>query len=320
MIPLDKVLRPTWLFGSTVHEGCDRGGYYEQGEFAEEYGSPLCIVKLGCWGPVVQCNVGKRGWMGGIGGCPNVGGICIGCTMPGFARQIHAVYGPTSRLPFVFECSDDVWSGNSRTAQVHPGFAKQRTNLAPQACETKGLNSTRFWSADGIHGEHVSALQACQDPTMNINLAGLSPSEHAGEAIPPLQAEALLADLAAVFLNNSGRRSVPTRPPASVRPCLTLMPCTGPCWNRFRQWFSWPIWIAGLAKPTSVRKSKNRSDFHKKNGWRTRYVGITKSIPMISSGGAWKRLRCFSRASRCAQPIESWLETAESFGFSAMPR
>ena len=41
-------------------------------------------MKLGCWGPVVQCNVGKRGWMGGIGGCPNVGGICIGCTMPGF--------------------------------------------------------------------------------------------------------------------------------------------------------------------------------------------------------------------------------------------
>jgi hydrogenase small subunit len=84
MIPLDDALRPTWLFGSTVHEGCDRGGYYEQAQFAEEYGSPLCIVKLGCWGPVVQCNVGKRGWMGGIGGCPNVGGICIGCTMPGF--------------------------------------------------------------------------------------------------------------------------------------------------------------------------------------------------------------------------------------------
>lgn len=84
MIPLDDMLRPSWLFGSTVHEGCDRGGYYEQGEFAEEYGAPQCIVKLGCWGPVVQCNVAKRGWMAGIGGCPNVGGICIGCTMPGF--------------------------------------------------------------------------------------------------------------------------------------------------------------------------------------------------------------------------------------------
>jgi hydrogenase small subunit len=84
MIPLDELLRPRWLFSDTLHEGCDRGGYYEQGDFTEELGVKQCIVKLGCWGPVVQCNVGKRGWMGGIGGCPNVGGVCIGCTMPGF--------------------------------------------------------------------------------------------------------------------------------------------------------------------------------------------------------------------------------------------
>ncbi len=84
MIPLDVGLRPAWLFSETVHEGCDRGGYYEQGDFTQEYGTKPCIVKIGCWGPVVQCNVGKRGWMNGIGGCPNVGGICIGCTMPGF--------------------------------------------------------------------------------------------------------------------------------------------------------------------------------------------------------------------------------------------
>jgi hydrogenase small subunit len=84
MIPLDDQLRPAWLFRNTVHEGCDRAGYYEQGDFADHYGSPKCIVKLGCWGPVVNCNVPKRGWMAGIGGCPNVGGICIGCTMPGF--------------------------------------------------------------------------------------------------------------------------------------------------------------------------------------------------------------------------------------------
>jgi hydrogenase small subunit len=88
-IPQDEVLRPRWLFERTVHEGCDRGGHYEQGEFGDAYGSPLCIVKLGCWGPVVQCNVGKRGWMGGIGGCPNVGGICIGCTMPGFPDKFQ---------------------------------------------------------------------------------------------------------------------------------------------------------------------------------------------------------------------------------------
>ncbi len=84
MIPLDAQLRPTWLFGKTVHEGCDRAGYYEQADFAPDYNSPKCQVKIGCWGPVVNCNVPKRGWMRGIGGCPNVGGICIACTMPGF--------------------------------------------------------------------------------------------------------------------------------------------------------------------------------------------------------------------------------------------
>jgi hydrogenase small subunit len=94
MIPLDEALRPQWLFGQTVHEGCDRGGYYEQADFASTYGSRKCIVKLGCWGPVVNCNVTKRGWMNGIGGCPNVGGVCIGCTMPGF---------PDKFMPFMEE-------------------------------------------------------------------------------------------------------------------------------------------------------------------------------------------------------------------------
>ncbi|QPP09669.1 hydrogenase expression protein HypE [Streptomyces bathyalis] len=93
-IPLDENLRPTWLFGKTVHEGCDRGSYYEQGDFAKDYNSPKCQVKLGCWGPVVNCNVTKRGWMDGVGGCPNVGGICIGCTMPGF---------PDKFMPFMDE-------------------------------------------------------------------------------------------------------------------------------------------------------------------------------------------------------------------------
>ncbi len=103
-IPLDDALRPTWLFGQTVHEGCDRGGYYEQAEFAEEYGSRFCIVKLGCWGPVVQCNVGKRGWMAGIGGCPNIGGICIGCTMPGF---------PDKFMPFMNQPPGSLLSSNA---------------------------------------------------------------------------------------------------------------------------------------------------------------------------------------------------------------
>ena len=92
---LDEQLRPKWLFGRTVREGCNRAGFTEQGNFATEYGDdPRCLVKLGCKGPVVKCNVPIRGWVNGIGGCPNVGGICMACTMPGF---------PDKFMPFMEE-------------------------------------------------------------------------------------------------------------------------------------------------------------------------------------------------------------------------
>ncbi len=91
-LELDEQGRPVRLFARTVHESCDRAGMAEGGRFAESHGDSGCLVKLGCKGPVVKCNVPIRGWVGGIGGCPNVGGICMACTMPGF---------PDKYLPFV---------------------------------------------------------------------------------------------------------------------------------------------------------------------------------------------------------------------------
>ena len=38
MISLDEVLRPAWLIGATVYEGCDRVGYYETADFADPGG------------------------------------------------------------------------------------------------------------------------------------------------------------------------------------------------------------------------------------------------------------------------------------------
>jgi hydrogenase small subunit len=83
-LELDDQGRPRRIFGRTVHESCDRAGLAEQGQFSESHGDSRCLVKLGCKGPVVKCNVAIRGWINGIGGCPNVGGICMACTMPGF--------------------------------------------------------------------------------------------------------------------------------------------------------------------------------------------------------------------------------------------
>ena len=129
-----------------MHEGCDRAGYYEQGDFADEYGSPKCIVKLGCWGPVVKCNVPKRGWINGVGGCPNVGGICIGCTMPGF---------PDKFMPFMDEPPGGKLSTtrgrrlrprpSARCARMTTEHARQGAEVAPAAATSSLTGAKRTW-------------------------------------------------------------------------------------------------------------------------------------------------------------------------------
>ena len=88
----DELGRPAWLFNQTVHQRCVRAGFYEEGTFAEHYGDPECLVEIGCWGPVVQCNITSRGAINHVGGCMNTGGICIGCTMPGFPDRFAPFY------------------------------------------------------------------------------------------------------------------------------------------------------------------------------------------------------------------------------------
>ncbi len=88
----DELGRPTWQFAETVHRHCPRAGYYEEGVFAEEPGDQECLVDVGCWGPVVQCNITERGAINHMGGCMVAGGACIGCTMPGFPDKFTPFY------------------------------------------------------------------------------------------------------------------------------------------------------------------------------------------------------------------------------------
>ncbi len=96
----DELGRPAWLFGETVHRHCVRGAYYEEGSFADEFGDKECLVEIGCWGPVVNCNITSRGAINHAGGCMNAGGACIGCTMPGFPDKFTPFYkvAPGSRV------------------------------------------------------------------------------------------------------------------------------------------------------------------------------------------------------------------------------
>ncbi len=88
----DELGRPAWLFEETVHRHCPKAGYYEEGVFAEEPGDNECLVEIGCWGPVVQCNIVERGAINHMGGCMVAGGACIGCTMPGFPDKYSPFY------------------------------------------------------------------------------------------------------------------------------------------------------------------------------------------------------------------------------------
>jgi hydrogenase small subunit len=89
---LDELGRPAWLFGETVHRHCPKAGYYEEGVFSHEPGDNQCLVEIGCWGPVVQCNIVERGAINHMGGCMVAGGACIGCTMPGFPDKFSPFY------------------------------------------------------------------------------------------------------------------------------------------------------------------------------------------------------------------------------------
>ena len=88
----DELGRPNWMFAETVHRHCTKAGYYEEGVFAEMPGDNECLVEIGCWGPVVQCNITERGSVNHMGGCMVAGGACIGCTMPGFPDKYTPFY------------------------------------------------------------------------------------------------------------------------------------------------------------------------------------------------------------------------------------
>ncbi len=129
----DELGRPAWLFGETVHRHCPRGGYYEEGVFAHEYGDKECLVEIGCWGPVVQCNIVERGQIDGHGGCMNMGGICIGCTMPGFPDKFSPIY-QTSPGSFL----------SSSTSKVAGGFVRRMRNIT-----RVDKNMTTRWDSEG---------------------------------------------------------------------------------------------------------------------------------------------------------------------------
>ena len=141
---LDDLGRPAWLFEETVHRRCVRAGFYEEGVFARTAGEEGCLIELGCWGAVVQCNITSRGAIGGLGGCMNVGGACNGCTMPGFPDAFSVANEALTSAPL----AGDPWRadrpGTDRGMRRLPVIPSP---ITPALFEQgAALSGTRVWT------------------------------------------------------------------------------------------------------------------------------------------------------------------------------
>jgi hydrogenase small subunit len=111
MIPLDAELRPQWLFGATVHEGCDRAGYYEQGDFATEYGSPKWLDQRDRRLSQRRRHLHRLHH----------------ARLP---RQVHALHGRAARGEDLLHRQRGLRQGRPADAQVHPRHREQGAAVA----------------------------------------------------------------------------------------------------------------------------------------------------------------------------------------------
>ena len=149
----DELGRPAWLFNETVHQRCVRAGFYEEGTFAKEYGDKECLVEVGCWGPVVQCNITSRGAINHMGGCMNTGGICIGCTMPGFPDRFAPFYVKPPGTILSSNLSRTYGSVIRRLRRITQEFANHETRWSWKGEVPSGWGNlpNPTWLHRGIH-------------------------------------------------------------------------------------------------------------------------------------------------------------------------
>lgn len=98
---LDALRRPRAFYGATLHERCERLGFFQQGQFAERFDDEgarrgWCLFKLGCKGPTTHNGCALYRWNEGVSWPVGSGHPCLGCSEPdcwdgeGLYRPIRA--------------------------------------------------------------------------------------------------------------------------------------------------------------------------------------------------------------------------------------
>ncbi|HUI96569.1 MAG TPA: hydrogenase small subunit [Xanthobacteraceae bacterium] len=101
--PLDRLHRPLFAYGKTIHDSCERRAHYDAGQYVEAWGDEAhrqgaCLYKMGCKGPATSQNCPVVRWNEGTNWPIGCGHPCIGCAEPNFWDTMTPFYG---RLPNV---------------------------------------------------------------------------------------------------------------------------------------------------------------------------------------------------------------------------
>jgi [NiFe] hydrogenase small subunit len=94
---LDKMGRPTFAYGKTIHDQCPRRSHFENEEFVETFGSEeaalgYCLYKVGCRGPETYNNCPVAKFNDGTSWPVEAGHPCIGCSEPDFWDKMTPFY------------------------------------------------------------------------------------------------------------------------------------------------------------------------------------------------------------------------------------
>ncbi len=94
---LDAHRRPVTIYGTPVHEQCERKVNFDADKFVETFGNAAsaqgyCLYGMGCKGPEAYSTCPKVKWNGGVNWCVQAGAPCMGCVEPNFWDKFAPFY------------------------------------------------------------------------------------------------------------------------------------------------------------------------------------------------------------------------------------
>jgi hydrogenase small subunit len=95
MPQLDGLLRPKTFYGETVHDGCYREDFLEDGPHVKVFDDASarfggCLIEVGCKGPVTHNACTKIKWNQGVSFPMMSGHGCLSCSEPDFWDRVNS--------------------------------------------------------------------------------------------------------------------------------------------------------------------------------------------------------------------------------------